>query len=236
MSNKSNNYILTLTCTDQPGIVHAVSGFIAEANGNIVESAQFSDKATNLFCMRIRFSVQDSEINSDRMDADFKEIGTQYDMNWRIHDCSLKPRVLIMVSRFDHCLADLLYRRNIGELSIDVLAVVSNHRDAYQLAASHDVPFQHVAVSPDSKQQAEDWLLNFVESENIDFVVLARYMQILSSRVCTALAGRVINIHHSFLPGFKGARPYTQAYERGVKIIGGNGPLRNRRFGRRAHH
>jgi len=220
MNTGNAEYVLTLTCPDQPGIVHAVSGFIVQNGGNIVDSAQFGDSGTNLFCMRLHFSAQEPQSDAARPRADFSVVAERYDMNWTLHDSDSKSRVLIMVSKFDHCLIDLLYRQRIGELNIEIPAVVSNHRDTYKLVASHDIPFHYLPVTKDNKKEQEEQLLKLVEAERIDFVVLARYMQILSEELCETLAGRVINIHHSFLPGFKGARPYHQAHERGVKLIG----------------
>ncbi len=214
----SSEFILTLTCPDQPGIVHDVSGFIVANGGNILESSQFGDQRSNRFCMRIHFAVDDADEATLR--SNFAEVANRHQMTWGLHDSSRPARVLIMVSKLDHCLADLLYRQRIGELNIEAVSVVSNHRDTYQLAASHDVPFHHVPISKDTKPEAEAKLLELIDAENIDFVVLARYMQILSAKLCEKLEGRVVNIHHSFLPGFKGARPYHQAYERGVKLIG----------------
>jgi formyltetrahydrofolate deformylase len=220
MNTGNGDYVLTLTCPDQSGIVHAVSGFIVENGGNIIDSAQFGDSSTDHFCMRLHFSAQEPQSDAARLRADFSVVAKRYEMNWTLHDSDSKSRVLIMVSKFDHCLIDLLYRQRIGELNIEIPAVVSNHRDTYKLVASHDIPFHYLPVTKDNKKEQEEQLLKLVEAERIDFVVLARYMQILSEELCETLAGRVINIHHSFLPGFKGARPYHQAHERGVKLIG----------------
>lgn len=220
MSTTTNDYILILTCPDRPGIVHDVSGFIVGAGGNIIDSAQFGDAATDLFCMRIRFAVDSHGSDAEALRERFAEIAQRHAMQWQIHDCQRRPRVLLLVSKFDHCLIDLLYRRRIGELRIDVPAVISNHRDAYQLVASHDIPFHHFPVTAETKKAQEQSIREVIEGEAIDFVVLARYMQILSTEFCEDFAGRVINIHHSFLPGFKGARPYHQAHARGVKLIG----------------
>ncbi len=212
-------FILTLVCPDTPGIVHDVSGFILAGSGNILESAQFGDAAEGRFCMRIHFET-DAPAGVEELRARFTPIAEKFGMNWSLADCAVLPRVLIMVSKFDHCLRDLLYRREIGELGIDVPCVVSNHRDAYRLTASYDIPFHHFPVNPANKREQEDKLLALVEEQDIDFIVLARYMQVLSTELCRKLSGRVINIHHSFLPGFKGAKPYHQAYDRGVKLIG----------------
>ncbi len=219
MSNagETHEYVLTLTCPDRPGIVRDVSTFIADNDGNIIDSAQFGDPETDLFCMRIHFAAGIAE---DGLRQGFSSVADRYAMDWGLFDFTKPARVLIMVSKFDHCLADLLYRQKMGELRIDIPVVVSNHRDTYQLVAAHDIPFVHLPVTPDNKREQEAKLLELVDEENVDFVVLARYMQILTSDLCEALRGRVINIHHSFLPGFKGARPYHQAYSRGVKLIG----------------
>ncbi len=219
MTDTKPRFILTLVCPDTPGIVHDVSGFILDSSGNILESAQFGDAAEGRFCMRIHFETG-APADVEELRARFAPIAEKFGMNWSLADCSVLPRVLIMVSKFDHCLRDLLYRREIGELGIDVPCVVSNHRDAYRLTASYDIPFHHFPVNPANKREQEDKLLALVEEQDIDFVVLARYMQVLSTELCRKLAGRVINIHHSFLPGFKGAKPYQQAYDRGVKLIG----------------
>jgi formyltetrahydrofolate deformylase len=216
----NTEFVLTLACPDQPGIVHAVSGFIVENDGNIIDSAQFGDAGTNLFCMRLHFSVGKLRGNTENLRSEFSNIANRFDMNWTLHESDQKSRVLVMVSKFDHCLIDLLYRQRIGELNLEIPAVVSNHRDTYKLVAAHDIPFHHLPVTAKNKSAQEQQLLQLVEAERIDFVVLARYMQILSAELCETLAGRIINIHHSFLPGFKGARPYHQAHERGVKLIG----------------
>ena len=220
MSSHTDEFVLTLTCPDRPGIVRDVSAFIADNGGNIIDSAQFGDADTHLFAMRIHFVTRAAEQAAESLGARFADVADRYAMTWGLHDYSQPARVLIMVSKLDHCLADLLYRQRMGELKIAVPAVVSNHRDTYQLVAQHDIPFFHLPVTPDTKVQQEQKLLGLIEEESVDFVVLARYMQILTPALCDALRGRVINIHHSFLPGFKGARPYHQAHGRGVKLIG----------------
>jgi len=209
---------MTLRCGDQPGIVHAASTAIVAVGGNILENDQFTDPVTNLFCMRTRFETLAGDIEDVR-----NRIAT--DLSKFTPTLGLRPedarrRVLIMVSTSDHCLADLLYRRENGDLPVDIVAVVSNHPDLGPLAARYGVPFYEVAVLPTAKLEAEARLRELVEALDVDFVVLARYMQVLSPGLCEELRGRIINIHHSFLPGFKGARPYHQAYERGVKLIG----------------
>lgn len=214
------SFTLTLTCADRPGIVHSVTGAIVGLAGNIVESAQYGDAATDNFSMRINFSVEDDGLSLTAIRDRFGEVADRFGMHWHLVDDSVAPRVLIMVSRHLHCLVDLLYRARVGELKIDIPAVVSNHRDAYQLVASDDIPFFHLPVTPETKAEQEAQLIDIIERERIDFVVLARYMQVLSTEFCLRFPGRVINIHHSFLPGFKGARPYHQAHARGVKLIG----------------
>ena len=212
-----NVFVLTLRCADQPGIVHAASGAIVAVDGNILENDQFTDPVTGQFCMRTRFeSANGREAVSRRLTEDLARFAPEL---------GLRPenenrRALVMVSKFDHCLADLLYRRDHGDLPLDIVAVVSNHPDLEPLAARHGVDFHEIPVTTSTREAAEFHLRNLLAAYEVDFVVLARYMQILSPALCAELSGRVINIHHSFLPGFRGARPYHQAYERGVKLIG----------------
>lgn len=215
-----SKFTLILTCPDKPGIVHDVTGAIVAVAGNIVESAQYGDTETGRFSMRINFEVTEDSSSIDDLRERFAGVASRYEMNWNLTDDSVPPRVLILTSKHLHCLVDLLYRVDSGELRIEVPAVVSNHRDAYQLVASHNIPFHHLPVTADTRREQEAALTEIIEKEHIDFVVLARYMQILSPEFCDRFAGRVINIHHSFLPGFKGARPYHQAHSRGVKLIG----------------
>lgn len=218
-SNRLPDFVLTLSCVDRIGIVHAVSGFLVEHGCNILDSAQFSDRATGKFFMRVSFAVERNIPLAD-LKAGFEPVGDAYAMAWQLHECRLKPRLLIMVSRFGHCMNDLLFRYATGALNVEVPAIVSNHHDFHQMAASHDIPFHHLPISPETKAAQEVKLLEIIEQERIDLVVLARYMQVLSNDLCRKLEGRVINIHHSFLPSFKGARPYLQAHTRGVKLIG----------------
>lgn len=218
--NQNAQFVLTLSCPDVIGIVRAVSGFLHDRECNILDSTQHGDVLTGTFFMRLHFVAGARRVTRQALAAEFAPVAEQFGMRWHLYDLAVKPRVLIMVSRLDHCLHDLLYRWKKGALSMDVPAVVSNHHDTRELVASCGIPFQHWPVTPDTKHQQEQRLLDLVASERIDFVVLARYMQVLSDDVCRKLEGRVINIHHSFLPGFKGARPYHQAYERGVKLIG----------------
>ena len=212
-----NTYILTLSCPDRPGIVHAVSGALLEVDANILENAQFDDLDTGLFTMRTRFETK-RPIHD--IQGVLGPIADELGAESRIRDEEERPKALIMVSKLDHCLVDLLYRKSTGELPIDIPLVVSNHTDAAHHAARHGVLFEHLPMTADVKEQQERRLLELVEEQEIDFVVLAWYMQILSPDLCEALAGRIINIHHSFLPGFRGARPYHQAHARGVKLIG----------------
>ena len=216
-----SDYVLTLSCPDRPGIVRAVASFIAEHDCNIVESQQFGDRAGGIFFMRVQFEpVHGTALDVDRLCGDFAGTAGQLGMAWRLLAAAGKQRVLILVSKYGHCLNDLLYRANSGALNIDVAAVISNHPDLGMLADTYSVPFRHIPVTPETKPDAEKQLLSAIDELNIDLVVLARYMQILSSDLCKQLEGRAINIHHSMLPSFKGARPYQQAYERGVKVIG----------------
>ncbi len=212
-----NTYILTLSCPDRPGIVHAVSGALLDVDANILENAQFDDLDSGLFTMRTRFETKraGSEIEAV-LDPIVAELQAQYHVRNEEH----RQRALIMVSKQDHCLVDLLYRKGTGELPIDIPIVVSNHTEAAHHAARYGVRFEHLPVTADLKAQQEQRLLELIAEHEVDFVILARYMQILSPELCARLAGRIINIHHSFLPGFVGARPYHQAHLRGVKIIG----------------
>ena len=200
------------------GIVAAVGNFLLEHQCNIVESAQFGDGSRQFF-MRVCFDAG-TPFAAGALQETFAPIGDRFSMEWSISDLAVKQRVVLMVSKFGHCLNDLLYRYRIGALPIEIPAIVSNHRDFYQLAASHDIPFHYLPVTADNKQRQEQQLLEIVHEAHCDLVVLARYMQILSPQLCERLAGRAINIHHSFLPSFQGARPYQQAHDRGVKLIG----------------
>jgi formyltetrahydrofolate deformylase len=220
MNEAAARYILTLSCPDRTGIVKAVAGFLTDSGCNILDSAQYGDPFTGRFFMRVHFEPGSAAQTKDALKQSFAPIGETFAMEWQVYDERIRPRVVILVSKFDHCLRDLLYRVQTGELKMEVAAVVSNHRDAYKLAASYDVPFYHWPVTAQTKAQAEAKLRTLVEEEAVDLVVLARYMQILSPELSAFLAGRVINIHHSFLPSFKGAKPYHQAHARGVKLIG----------------
>lgn len=209
--------IATLQCADQPGIVHAMTSSVLAASGNIIENQQFTDPVTNSFVMRTRFETSSSIDNA-------REVLTsglaKFSPALTIRDNATPKRALVMVTKESHCLRDLLYLLELGELPIEIPLVVGNHDDLKSLVESHGIKFKHLPVGSDSKAAAEKELLSIIKSEKIDFVVLARYMQILSSDFCSQLSNRIINIHHSFLPGFKGAKPYHQAHAKGVKIIG----------------
>jgi formyltetrahydrofolate deformylase len=211
-------YILTLSCPDRPGIVHAVSGFLLERGGNIEEAAQYNDHDTGLFFMRVQFACD--QLTFEDLKAQLRFFAEPFKMAWKLHATAEPMRTVIMVSKEGHCLNDLLFRWKSGLLRLEVAAIISNHRDFYQLAASYNVPFHHIPVTAATKAQAEARQFEIVEAEGAELVVLARYMQILSNELCGKLAGRAINIHHSFLPSFKGAKPYYQAHDRGVKLIG----------------
>jgi formyltetrahydrofolate deformylase len=215
--SSSRELVLTLSCADRPGIVHAVAGQLAATGCNIVESQQFGDPFTGRFFMRVHATAPHALA---AFKDDFTPVAAEFGMAWEVHDLAVRPRVLIMVSKLGHCLNDLLFRRETGALKIDVPAIVSNHPDFAALARWHGVPFHHLPVTKDNKADAEAALRGLVEEHDVDLVVLARYMQVLSDDLCGYLAGRAINIHHSFLPSFKGARPYHQAHQRGVKLIG----------------
>jgi formyltetrahydrofolate deformylase len=211
-------YILNLSCPDRQGIVHAVSGFLLERKGNIEEAAQYNDHATGLFFMRVQFACD--AVKQEELREQLATFATGFDMKWSLHDTTQTMRTVLMVSKEGHCLNDLLFRVKSGLLPLDIRAIVSNHREFYQLAASYNVPFHHIPVTAATKAQAEAKAYEVIEAEGAELVVLARYMQILSDDLCKKLSGRAINIHHSFLPSFKGAKPYYQAHDRGVKLIG----------------
>ncbi|MDE1160293.1 MAG: formyltetrahydrofolate deformylase [Neorhizobium sp.] len=213
------SYVLTVTCKSTRGIVAAISGFLAERGCNIVDSSQFDDLDTGKFFMRVSFM---SEEGADKttLSEGFKPIADKFAMQWDVFDNEERMKVLLMVSRFGHCLNDILYRSRIGALPINIVGVVSNHFDYQKLVVNDDIPFHHIKVTKDNKPQAEAQLMELVETSGTELVVLARYMQVLSDQLCQKMSGRIINIHHSFLPSFKGANPYKQAYQRGVKLIG----------------
>ena len=225
---REREFILTLSCKDATGIVYAVSGLLFQAGCNIIDSQQFGDvqgdDATGLFFMRVHFEAPAQLADVPTLDRLFEHVRSQHGMDARFHAVALRPRVLLMVSKFGHCLNDLLFRWKSGQLAVDIPAIVSNHPDFEALAGSYGIAFHHLPLSdgrdPDAKRAQEQQVEALVERERVDLVVLARYMQILSREFCQVLRGRAINIHHSFLPSFKGARPYFQAHARGVKLIG----------------
>ena len=219
----TQGFILKISCPDRPGIVHAVSQFLFNQTANILDSAQFSDTFTSRFFMRVHFAKTSQELNLQRLQELFKEIGDGFQMDWELFDAASKPKVLIMVSKLGHCLNDLLFRTHSGYLPIEIAGIVSNHQDFQNLAVGYKIPFHYMPLSSandERKNEQEEQLLKLIDQEKIDLVVLARYMQILSPKVCQKLSGKAINIHHSFLPSFKGAKPYFQAHQRGVKLIG----------------
>jgi len=219
----TQGFILKISCPDRPGIVHAVSQFLFNQTANILDSAQFSDTFTSRFFMRVHFAKTSQELNLQNLQELFKGIGDSFQMDWELFDAASKPKVLIMVSKLGHCLNDLLFRTHSGYLPIEIAGIVSNHQDFQNLAAGYKIPFHFMPLSSandERKNEQEEQLLKLIDQEKIDLVVLARYMQILSPKVCEKLSGKAINIHHSFLPSFKGAKPYWQAHQRGVKLIG----------------
>lgn len=215
----TEQYVLTLSCPDKQGIVHAVSSYLFITGCNIEDSRQFGDQDTGLFFMRVQFSAEEP-VTVEKLRASFAAVGDAFQMDWQIHGASEPMRIVLMVSKFGHCLNDLLFRSRIGALPVEIVAVVSNHTDFAELVGSYQIPFRHIPVTRDNKAEAEAELLELVRREDVDLVVLARYMQVLSDDLCKQLSGRIINIHHSFLPSFKGAKPYHQAHARGVKLIG----------------
>jgi formyltetrahydrofolate deformylase len=218
-SDPASHVVLTLSGPDRIGIVAAVSAFLLAHRCNILDSAQFGDAATNRFFMRVDFAPE-GPLALAELRRDFAPVAQPFGLEWALHDGTVKTRTLIMVSRFGHCLNDLLYRYRIGALPIAIPAVVSNHPDFRSLVEANGIPFHYLPVTPDTKARQEQQLLDLIAAERCELVVLARYMQVLSQDLCRELTGKAINIHHSFLPSFKGARPYHQAHERGVKLIG----------------
>jgi formyltetrahydrofolate deformylase len=214
-------HILTLACDDKPGLVAEVTSFLARNTCNILESQQFNDVEDTQFFMRVVFDILDPALTIDALQNAFSGIANAQGMKWSIRDAQVRPKVLILVSKFDHCLVDLLYRVRIGELEMEIAGIISNHpEDAVLNAQIHGVPFHHLPVTPETKADQEQAIQNIITQTGAELVILARYMQILSDDMARFLSGRCINIHHSFLPGFKGAKPYHQAFHRGVKMIG----------------
>lgn len=213
------DFVLLIVCDDRKGIVAAVANSIASQNCNIIESSQYGDEITGRFFMRVAITCP-AETTTDSFGAAFMPVATAFRLDWRIHDLRKKLRAMIMVSQGGHCLNDLLYRTSTKRLPMEVTSIVSNHLNWKRRAEHEGIPFFHLAVTPETKLEQEAKLLTMVEEQQVDFIILARYMQVLSDELCRKLDGRVINIHHSFLPGFKGAKPYHRAYERGVKMVG----------------
>ena len=212
--------VLTLSCPDRPGIVAAVSQHLFDRRANIEESQQFSDHRTGRYFMRVRFATGRAELDVDLWRDEFASVATEFDMTWEMRPAATAYRTLVMVSRFGHVLNDLLFRWKSGQVNADIVAIVSNHTDLEPMARSYGIPFHHIPVTKETKADAEARLRELVAEHDVELITLARYMQVLSDDLCRDLGGRVINIHHSFLPSFKGAKPYHQAYARGVKVIG----------------
>jgi len=218
--SKGQEFILTLSCPDKPGIVYAVSSFLVQHSANIIDSQQYGEPDGGLFFMRVHFSVPPPGRPTAELERDFSWVAEAFHMSWRIHEATERIRTLLMVSQLGHCLNDLLFRWRSGSLPIDITGVVSNHEAFRDLTESYRLPFHYIPVTPDTKPAAEAKLLSLIDETKTELVVLARYMQILSTEVCKRVEGRMINIHHSFLPSFKGARPYHQAHAKGVKLVG----------------
>ena len=214
-----SKYCLIVNCPARRGIVAAISCFLTEKGCSIVDSAQFDDPDTSHFFTRISF-VSETGVEREELKHDFIEVAKNFEMEWELRGEDEKMKVLIMVSRYGHCLNDLLYRNQIGNLPIEIVGVVSNHMDYQKLVVNNDIPFHYIKVTKENKPEAESRLLALVEETGTELIVLARYMQILSDTLCKKMSGRIINIHHSFLPSFKGANPYNQAFKKGVKLIG----------------
>lgn len=214
-----NEYILTLSCPDRIGIVHSVTGWLLNHHGNIIDAQQFGDSQTDMFFLRVHFNLPNA-IEIQELNNSFNTVAHKFDMQATIYDAKRKSRLLILVSRQGHCLNDLLFRVHSGQLPVEIAAIASNHNDYANLADSYSIPYHYLPVSAETKTSQEQEIVNLVKEQNVDLVVLARYMQILSEDICRDLQGKAINIHHSFLPSFKGAKPYHQAHDKGVKIIG----------------
>ncbi len=225
-ADPGQEYVLTLSCPDKPGIVYAVSSFLVQHSANILASQQYGESPDGRFFMRVHFSVKPPgrqlapDLQLAELERGFSWVAEAFHMAWQLHDTATRVRTLIMVSRLGHCLNDLLFRWKTCSLPVDVVGVVSNHDDFGELAASYRIPFHHIPVTPATKAAAEAQLLDVIDDTGADLIVLARYMQILSGEICKRVEGRMINIHHSFLPSFKGAKPYHQAHARGVKLVG----------------
>jgi formyltetrahydrofolate deformylase len=219
MTLKAADFVLLVSCTDRKGLVAAIANSIASQDGNIVENAQYGDCNTNMFFMRVAFSGPPAMTRESFSEA-FLPVATAYHLNWHIYDLKVKARAIIMVSQGGHCLNDLIYRTSTNYLPMTVTSIVSNHTTWQRRAEHENIPFHHLPITPENKLAQEAALMALVEEQQVDLIILARYMQVLSDQLCRKLSGQVINIHHSFLPGFKGAKPYHRAYERGVKMVG----------------
>ena len=213
-------HVLTVNCAESPGIVHAVTGYLLDHGCDIIDTKHFGDRREKQFFMRVHFASGSKAFSTEELRTDFAPLADEWAMDWQLEPHGRKRRVLIMVSKFGHCLNDLLFRARTGDLPVEIVAVVSNHRDQEGLVQWHGIPFFHLPVTKETKPAAEGRLLDLVDELDVELVVLARYMQVLSDGLTARLAGRTINIHHSFLPSFKGAKPYHQAYDRGVKTVG----------------
>lgn len=220
MTGTGPEFILTLSCPDKPGIVYGVSSFLVQHSGNIIDSQQYGDPDQGRFFMRVHFTVPPGGATLAELERDFSWVADSYHMSWQLHDKSARIKTLLMVSRLGHCLNDLLFRWRSGSLPVDITAVVSNHEDFRDLTTSYGLPFHHIPVTVAAKPVAEAELATLVEETRTELIVLARYMQVLSSELCKRFEGQIINIHHSFLPSFKGAKPYHQAQAKGVKLVG----------------
>jgi formyltetrahydrofolate deformylase len=219
-AERGREYVLTLSCPDKPGIVYAVSSFLVQHSANILASQQYGESPDGRFFMRVHFCLPPPGRPLPELERGFSWVAEAFHMAWQLHDQATRVRTLIMVSRLGHCLNDLLFRWKTGSLPVSVVGVVSNHDDFGELAASYRIPFHHIPVTAETRAAAESQLLEVIDGTGADLIVLARYMQILSGEVCKRVEGRMINIHHSFLPSFKGAKPYHQAHARGVKLVG----------------
>jgi formyltetrahydrofolate deformylase len=219
-AERGREYVLTLSCPDKPGIVYAVSSFLVQHSANILASQQYGESPDGRFFMRVHFCLPPPGRPLAELERGFSWVAEAFHMAWQLHDQATRVRTLIMVSRLGHCLNDLLFRWKTGSLPVSVVGVVSNHDDFGELAASYRIPFHHIPVTSETRAAAESQLLEVIDGTGADLIVLARYMQILSGEVCKRVEGRMINIHHSFLPSFKGAKPYHQAHARGVKLVG----------------
>jgi len=217
---RGREFILTLSCPDKPGIVYAVSSFLVQHSANIIDSKQYGQEDDGRFFMRVHFSVPPPGREKRELEKDFSWVAESFHMSWRLHDKAERIPTLIMVSKLGHCLNDLLFRWRSGSLPVEIVGVVSNHDEYRDLTESYKLPFHHIPVTAETKPAAEASLLSLIDETETELIVLARYMQILSPEVCKRVEGRMINIHHSFLPSFKGAKPYHQAHAKGVKLIG----------------